>query len=91
MNVSTGVLPGQTLSALIQQEVIKASTPFDPGQIQPASLDLRLGGKAWRIQASFLPGAESMVTDKIDKFALHELDLTKGAVLEKGCVYLVEL
>ena len=91
MNVSTGVLPGQTLSALIQQEVIKASTPFDPGQIQPASLDLRLGSKAWRIQASFLPGAESMVADKIDKFALHELDLTKGAVLEKGCVYLVEL
>jgi len=91
MNVSTGVLPGQTLSALIQQEVIKASTPFEPGQIQPASIDLRLGSKAWRIQASFLPGAESMVTDKIDKFALHELDLTKGAVLEKGCVYLVEL
>ena len=55
MNVSTGVLPGQTLSALIQQEVIKASMPFDPGQIQPASLDLRLGSKAWRIQASFLP------------------------------------
>ncbi len=91
MNIPAGVLPSQTLSTLIQQDVINASSPFDPGQIQPASLDLRLGVKAWRIQASFLPGLESKVLDKLQKFALHELNLKKGAVLEKGCVYLVEL
>jgi len=91
MNLSVGVLPSQTLSALIKQNIIDASMPFLPEQIQPASVDLRLGFKAWRIQASFLPGADSKVADKLDKFALHELDLQKGAVLEKGCVYLVEL
>ena len=91
MNASAGVLPSQTLSVLIQQSVIYASTPFLAEQIQPASIDLRLGHKAWRIQASFLPGIESKVSDKLDKFALYELDLQKGAVLEKGCVYLVEL
>ena len=91
MNLSVGVLPSQTLSALIKQNIIDASMPFLPEQIQPASVDLRLGFKAWRIQASFLPGVDSKVADKLDKFALHELDLQKGAVLEKGCVYLVEL
>ncbi|MCH1427620.1 MAG: 2'-deoxycytidine 5'-triphosphate deaminase [Alphaproteobacteria bacterium] len=91
MNLSAGVLPSQTLSALIEQNIVDASMPFLPEQLQPASLDLRLGFKAWRIQASFLPGAESKVADKLDKFALHELDIQKGAVLEKGCVYLVEL
>ena len=91
MNASAGVLPSQALSALVQKSVINASTPFLAEQIQPASIDLRLGHKAWRIQASFLPGIESKVADKLDNFALHELDLQKGAVLEKGCVYLVEL
>ena len=91
MKVSAGVLPSQILFALVQQNVISASSPFDVAQIQPASLDLRLGTKAWRIQASFLPGSESTVLDKLEKFALHELNLKNGAVLEKGCVYLVEL
>ena len=91
INRPTGVLPSQTLSALIRQDVINASSTFNIDQIQPASLDLRLGTKAWRIQASFLPGADSTVLDKLEKFALHELNLKNGAVLEKGCVYLVKL
>ncbi len=91
MNLPGGVLPSQTLSELIKQNVINASSQFDFEQIQPASLDLRLGTKAWRIQASFLPGAKATVADKLEKFALHELDLKNGAVLEKGCVYLVKL
>ena len=33
-----------------------ATAPFDPDQIQPASLDLRLGEVAYRVRASFLPG-----------------------------------
>ena len=64
---------------------------FDQDQVQPASLDLRLGKTAFRIRASFLPGRGNPVSDKLDRFRLHELDLTGGAILETGCVYLVPL
>ncbi|MGO4839602.1 2'-deoxycytidine 5'-triphosphate deaminase, partial [Rhizobiaceae sp. 2RAB30] len=60
-------------------------------QIQPASLDLRLGEKAYRVRASFLPGPGHKVTDKLERLKLHEIDLTSGAVLETGCVYMVPL
>ena len=59
--------------------------------MQPASLDLRLGGKAWRVRASFLPGRGRKVIDRIGQVAMHELDLGAGAVLEKGCVYIAEV
>jgi dCTP deaminase len=61
------------------------------GQIQPASLDLRLGDKAYRVRASFLPGPDRTVQTRLDALALHEIDLTRGAVLETGCVYVAEL
>ncbi|MDX2264168.1 MAG: 2'-deoxycytidine 5'-triphosphate deaminase [Hyphomicrobiales bacterium] len=61
------------------------------GQIQPASLDLRLGDCAWRVRASFLPGAGVPVEDKLRRYALHRIDLTAGAVLEVGCVYVAPL
>ena len=64
---------------------------IDADQIQPASLDLRLGKVAYRIRASFLPGPNATVRDKLDELKFHEIDLTKGAVLEAGCVYLVPL
>jgi dCTP deaminase len=59
--------------------------------VQPASLDLRLGTKAFRIRASFLPGKDNTVANKLERFGLHELDLENGAILETGCVYLVPL
>jgi len=59
--------------------------------VQPASLDLRLGPVAYRVRASFLPGETSSVAEKISQFALHEIDLRNGAVLEKDCVYVVPL
>ena len=62
-----------------------------PDQIQPASLDLRLGRRAWRVRASFLPGRDVAVHQRLDALALHEIDLAPGAVLETGCVYIVEL
>jgi len=62
-----------------------------PGQIQPASLDLRLGQTAYRIRASFLAGPRRRVSERLADFAMHEVDLTGGAVLEKGCVYVVPL
>ena len=86
-----GILPVQQLHQAVDAGQLIASAPLADGQLQPASLDLRLGPRAWRLQASFLPGAGQKVQEKIDRFAMHELDLSDGAVLEKGCVYLVEL
>jgi len=86
-----GILPESQLVAAFDKKQISATEPLLDGQIQPASLDLRLGARAWRIQASFLPGRGQTVMDKIDKFSMYEMDLTQGAVLETGCVYIVEL
>ena len=36
-----------------------------PNQLQPASLDLRLGARAYRVRASFLPGAGTVIADKL--------------------------
>ena len=87
----TGVLPSQTLREMIASGAIVTDTPLVDGQIQPASLDLRLGAKGWRVRASFLPGSTRTVAERLADFQMHEIDLTPGAVLEKGCVYLVPL
>ena len=86
-----GILPSQSIDALIAAGAITASAPFDVDQVQPASLDLRLGARAWRVRASFLPGLGRRVADRIEDVAMHELDLTAGAVLERGCVYIAEV
>ena len=86
-----GILPVQELYACFKKGFISSATELARDQIQPASLDLRLGRRAWRIQASFLPGMKQTVQDKIEKFAMYPLDLSDGAVLETGCVYIVEL
>ena len=86
-----GILPCQSIDALIATGAITASSPFDADQVQPASLDLRLGARAWRVRASFLPGQGRTVVQRIDAVAMHELDLSRGAVLERGCVYIAEL
>ncbi|MFT6532031.1 MAG: dCTP deaminase [Limimaricola cinnabarinus] len=87
----TGVLPRQGIAALIETGAISASEPIDPTQIQPASLDLRLGRIAYRVRASFLTGNGRRVADRISEFEMHRIDLDGGAVLEKGCVYVVPL
>jgi dCTP deaminase len=86
-----GILPSQSIEALIATGAVTATTPFAPDQVQPASLDLRLGSRAWRTRASFLPGAGRKVTDRLEDVAMHTLDLTAGAVLERGCVYIAEV
>ncbi|MCV6598463.1 MAG: 2'-deoxycytidine 5'-triphosphate deaminase [Mangrovicoccus sp.] len=88
---ASGVLSDTALRGLLDQGVISAQTPVEDGQIQPASLDLRLGSKAIRLRASFLAGPEAKVADRLDDLAMHSIDLSDGAVLEKGCVYLVPL
>lgn len=86
-----GILPCQSIEALIAGGAITSASPFDADQVQPASLDLRLAGRAWRVRASFLP-RHGKVADRIREVAMHELDLTgAGAVLERGCVYIAEL
>jgi len=86
-----GILPSQAIAALHEAGGIVTKRAFDDDQIQPASLDLRLGRTAWRIRASFLPGAGTSVKQRLEDLALHKLDLADGAVLETGCVYLVQL
>ena len=87
----TGILPCQAISALWRDGEITATQPLADGQIQPSSLDLRLGEVAYRVRASFLPGPGQNMAQKIDQYTMHSVDLTKGAVLERGCVYIVPL
>jgi len=86
-----GILPYQSIEALIANQAITAETPFAAVQVQPASLDLRLGARVWRVRASFLAGRGRTVRERLDEVAMHRLDLAEGAVLERGCVYIAEL
>ena len=89
---STGILPSHVLKRLIGAgREITAAEDFTEAQIQPASIDLRLGPKAYRVRASFLPGPNATVEDKLNSVFMHEVDLTQSAVLETGCVYIVPL
>ena len=88
---STGIVPAQELRWLVRRKVISATEPIGDDQIQPASMDLRLGAKAYRVRASFLPNPGARVADKVGALSTHEVDLTRGAVLEKGCVYIIPL
>jgi dCTP deaminase len=89
---STGLWPAQLLRAAVHQgHEIQAAAPIEDDQIQPASLDLRLGEVAYRVRASFLPGPGASVSDKLERLSMHQIDLTRGAVLEKDCVYIVPL
>ncbi|MBV8336146.1 MAG: 2'-deoxycytidine 5'-triphosphate deaminase [Alphaproteobacteria bacterium] len=89
---TTGLLPSQMLrDAVAQGREILSPQPIRDDQIQPASIDLRLGEVAYRVRASFLPGSRASVRDKLDQLSMHRIDLTAGAVLEKDCVYIVPL
>ena len=90
-STSNGVLVDSNLHTLFAQSHLSTLTPLVEGQVQPASLDLRLGTKAYRIQAGFLPGANRKVTDCIPDLKMTELDLTQPQLFERGAVYLVPL
>jgi dCTP deaminase len=92
-NLPNGVLPDHALRALHIGGAITCAASFADTQIQPASLDLRLGDFAYRVRASFLPGLGASVSDRLNQsdLVMHKLDLRGGAVLETGCVYLVPL
>ena len=86
-----GVLSGQEITELINKNIISCDHKINKDLIQPASIDLRLGLKAWRVPASFLPGKGNLVSERLKNFAMHEISLVDGAVLECGCVYIVKL
>ncbi|NWG46518.1 MAG: 2'-deoxycytidine 5'-triphosphate deaminase [Alphaproteobacteria bacterium] len=86
-----GILPYQELASAIARGAVTAREPIAETQIQPASLDLRLGPVAHRLRASFLPGRGASVADRLEDFVMHTISLETGAVLETGCVYLVPL
>ena len=87
----SGILPSHWIRWLLAEHQIQPSIPTVPGQIQPASLDLRLGGEAVRVRASFLPNTTTSIAERLDDLGLHRIDIREGAVLETGCVYVVPL
>lgn len=91
----TGILTRQEIRKLTgasDSPVVRGETPIEEGQYQPASLDLRLGTKAYRVRASFLPGRHKTVDQQLADLASEAFDLSdNGVVLERGCVYVVEL
>lgn len=89
--IESGALASQQIEQLLDIGDIVTQQPVDQDQIQPASIDLRLGGTAYRVRSSFLPGRERTVKQCLQETAMHEIDLSQGAVLEKSCVYIVPL
>jgi dCTP deaminase len=88
-----GVLPNQAIEDLVKRHAVRGlnNGEIDPDQIQPASIDLRLGSRCYRVRASFLPGRERTVEETLEEFSIHEMRLDDGAVLERGCFYVAEL
>ena len=92
-----GILPDTHLKTLIREHAIDAAPAITDSQIQPASVDLRLGTKAYRLISSFLPerSGTSEHVNVLDLYqselVMYDMDLTQGAILEKGHVYLVPL
>jgi dCTP deaminase len=86
-----GILPCRAIADFCERGFIKIGKPLADDQIQPASLDLRLGEFAYRVRASFLPGARHTVAERLKTLELHRISLVDGAVLETGCVYIVPL
>ena len=86
-----GLLPRQEIHKLVNRKFLRANQDLEETQFQPASLDLRLGPKAYRVRASFLPGRDKTVEQQLSDLKGDEISLKAGAVLERGCVYVVEL
>jgi len=88
---TTGILPSQKIKRLIDERQIAAESDISESQIQPASIDLRLGRVAYRVMASFLPREDCPLLETINRLKMYEVDLSRPAILEKGCVYVIPL
>ncbi|MCA1838494.1 MAG: 2'-deoxycytidine 5'-triphosphate deaminase, partial [Actinobacteria bacterium] len=87
LSFTTGIFPSQKINMLVEDKKIWADGGVEEAQIQPSSIDLRLGPVAWRVQASFLPGKNSTVEAKAKDLIMTEIDLTRPTVFEKDCIY----
>lgn len=86
-----GLLARQKIQLMVHRDMIRSTLDFEDSQFQPASMDLRLGKRAYRVRASFLPGKQRTVHDQLEALSYDEINLEEGAVLERGCVYVVPL
>ena len=86
----SGYLPCQLIEMALKEGMIHSEIPIELSQIQPVSLDLRLGQKAYRIQCSFLPENDPVET-RLKDVTLYEFDISKGGILEKNAIYLIPL
>ncbi|HEY1735276.1 MAG TPA: 2'-deoxycytidine 5'-triphosphate deaminase, partial [Methylovirgula sp.] len=86
-----GLLPREKIEVMQQRKQIWGLIEIEPTQLQPASLDLRLGPRAFRVRASFLPGKDRSVADQLAALKSDEVNLEDGGVLERGCVYVIPL
>lgn len=87
----SGIWPSQRIWAAVELGQIRGEDRISQEQVQPASLDLRLGSIAYRVPASFLPGRKMKVKDKVDLLFEEKINIENGAVLRKGKVYIVQL
>jgi dCTP deaminase len=88
--LNTGILPSQIIQSLIDSSRIVSPLPIDKDQIQPASMDLRLGREAFQVSASFLPG-NSTIEKKINELLIRKISLDDSAVFEPRSVFIVPL
>ncbi|MFO0500557.1 MAG: 2'-deoxycytidine 5'-triphosphate deaminase [Pseudomonadota bacterium] len=87
-----GVLVDTQLKAFVAEGVIASEKPLDDGQIQPASMDVRLGAHAYRIQASVLPMRGETVEEAIKPLIMYDFSLSKQPrLLERGSIYMIKL
>jgi dCTP deaminase len=87
-----GLLGREKIELMLRRRMIRGLGEIEPAQIQPASLDLRLGSSAHRVRASFLPGKDRSVEEQLEHLKSDEVSLEgNGAVLERGCVYVIPL
>ncbi len=87
-----GLLGREKIELMLRRKMIRSLGEIDASQLQPASLDLRLGASAHRVRASFLPGKDRTVDEQLDHLKSGEISLEgEGAVLERGCVYVIPL
>lgn len=86
----SGYLPCQFIEMALKEGMINSKTPIEASQIQPVSLDLRLGKKAYRIQCSFLPENDPVET-RLKEVTLYDFDISEGGILEKNAIYLIPL
>jgi dCTP deaminase len=85
-----GILPAQEIQQLIKNGKVLSRVEIAEDQIQPASLDLRLSDKAYRLRSSFLPSGNSLIGPKIRQLLVEEIDLNQPALLAPGNVYIAQ-